>query len=66
MMEEHNVTIPHPTWTQLRDAILRMDGRHSNEVEVGKEHVGSLIIGGGDEERYIVTFTPEDLNSRER
>jgi hypothetical protein len=48
-----------PTWTQLQDAIVEMDGVRLNEIEVTLEGIGSLIIGGGDDQRSIVVFLPE-------
>ena len=55
-----NGEIWNPTWIQIQEAILEMDGIHSNEVEVKLEGTGSLIVGGGDGKRYIVVHIPED------
>jgi hypothetical protein len=53
-----------PTWEQIQDAILELDGKNRNEVEVRLDDVGSLIIGGGDNKRYIVVYIPEDDSER--
>jgi hypothetical protein len=49
-----------PTWPQIQDALLELDGDHLNEVTVTLEDMGSLIIGGGNGQRYIVVYIPED------
>ncbi len=52
--------IPGPSWDQIRDAILEMDGVHVNEVEITQEEVGSLVIGGGNNDHYLVVYLPID------
>jgi hypothetical protein len=50
--------ISNPTWQQISDALLEMDGTNSNEVEL--ENVGSLLINGGDQDRYLVVYFPTE------
>jgi Immunity protein Imm1 len=52
--------ISNPTWQQISDAILEMDGTHSKEVELELENVGSMLIGGGDQGRYLVVYFPAE------
>jgi hypothetical protein len=52
--------VSHPTWQQIYDALLEMDGTNSNEVELELENVGSLLINGGDEGRYLVVYFPAE------
>lgn len=56
---EHDGARRDPTWTQIHDALLRLDGEQCSEVVVRREGTGSLVIGGGNTQRYIVVFLPE-------
>lgn len=54
-----------PTWQQVKDALLEMDGIHSKEVELKLEDIGSMLINGGDQGRYLVVYFPaEDPDTR--
>lgn len=57
--------IRHPTWPRIQDAIRELDGNHLQELNVKLEDVGSLIVGGGNGERYIVVYIPEDDSGEE-
>lgn len=37
-----------------------MDGTHSNEVGLELEDVGSMLINGGDQGRYLVVYFPAE------
>jgi Immunity protein Imm1 len=54
------IKISNPTWQQISDALLEMDGTKSNEVELALENVGSLLINGGDQGRYLVVYFPTE------
>jgi len=46
----------------LREALLRLDGRHTDSLWIEIEHVGSLCIGGGPSAFVVVAF-PSDGSS---
>ncbi|MBA2391192.1 MAG: hypothetical protein H0V70_00425 [Ktedonobacteraceae bacterium] len=52
--------IHNPTWPQIQDAILELDGHQLHEIDITLGRTGSLIIGGGNGKHYIVVFLPED------
>lgn len=52
--------ISNPTWQQIYDALLEMGGTHSNEVGLELEDVGSMLIDGGDQGRYLVVYFPAE------
>jgi hypothetical protein len=52
--------ISNPTWQQIYDALLEMDGTYSNEVGLELEDVGSMLIDGGDQGRYLVVYFPAE------
>jgi hypothetical protein len=52
--------ILNPTWQQIYDALLEMDGTHRNEVELELENVASMIIGGGNQGHYLVVYFPAE------
>jgi hypothetical protein len=52
--------ISNPTWQQIYDALLEMDGTHSNEIGLELEDVGSMLIDGGDQGRYLVVYFPAE------
>ena len=52
--------ISNPTWQQISDAILEIDGTYSKGVELELENVGSMLIGGGDQGRYLVVYFPAE------
>ncbi len=52
--------ISNPNWQQIYDALLEMDGTHSNEVELELENVGSMVIDGGDQGHYLVVYFPAE------
>ncbi len=52
--------VSNPTLQQINDALLEMDGTKSNEVELELENVGSMLIHGGDQGRYLVMYFPAE------
>ena len=52
--------LSNPTWQQIYDALLEMDGTQSNEVGLELEDVGSMLIDGGDQGRYLVVYFPAE------
>lgn len=56
----HGKKLSNPTWQQIYDALLEMDGTHSNEVGLELENVGSMLIDGGDQGRYLVVYFPAE------
>jgi Immunity protein Imm1 len=52
--------ISNPTWQQIYDALLEMDGTNSNEVVLELENVGSMYIAGGDNGHYLVVYFPAE------
>ena len=52
--------IPDPTWDQVHQALLEMDGDLVDQVDLSIEGIGGLSAGGGNEGRYIVIYFPED------
>jgi len=52
--------ISNPTWQQIYDALLEMDGTNSNEVELELENVGTMVIDGGDQGHYLVVYFPAE------
>ena len=49
-----------PTWQQIKDALLEMDGMNSKEVELKLEDGGSMLINGGNQGRYLVVYFPAE------
>ncbi len=52
--------ISHPSWQQVKEALLSMDGMHMNEIMLQLVDGGDLVIGGGDNGRYVVVYLPKD------
>ena len=48
-----------PTWDQVHQALLAMDGDLVDQVDLSIEGIGGLLAGGGNEGRYIVIYFPE-------
>ena len=48
-----------PTWDQVRQALLEMDGDLVDQVDLSIEGIGGVLAGGGNEGRYIVIYAPE-------
>lgn len=51
--------IPDPTWDQVRQALLEIDGDLLDMVGLQLEGIGTVVAGGGNEGRYIVIYEPE-------
>ena len=51
--------IPDPTWDQVHQALLEMDGDVLDMVGLQLEGIGGVLAGGGNEGRYIVIYEPE-------
>lgn len=51
--------IEDPTWDQVHQALLAMDGDLVDQVDLSIEGIGGLLAGGGNEGRYIVIYGPE-------
>ena len=52
-----------PTWEQIETAIRRLDGKRCTLVILGVgDPVPHMGIGGGDDGRYIVYATPDNMS----
>jgi hypothetical protein len=47
-------------WAQVLAALSRLNGDDCSRVVLQLPGRGSLIAGGGDDQRYIVIYTPEN------
>ena len=56
----YGAKVLNPTWQQIKDALLEMDGMNSKEVELKLEDVGSMLINGGNQSRYLVVYFPAE------
>lgn len=56
----YGAKVLNPTWQQIKDALLEMDGINSKEVELKLEDVGSMLINGGNQGRYLVVYFPAE------
>lgn len=52
--------IPDPDWRQIQHVLLKLDGVTLDTVSLELMGKGSLVIGGGDEGRYMVVYFPEN------
>jgi hypothetical protein len=52
--------IRNPSWEQIHAALLEMDGIHADEVMLQLSGTGNLVVGGGNDGRYIVVYFPQD------
>lgn len=50
----------HPNWEQIQSFLIAMDGSSFDEFELTLTGQGTLEVGGGDKQRYIVVYFPED------
>lgn len=48
-----------PTWDQVHQVLLAMDGDLLDQVDLSVEGSGSVLAGGGNEGRYMVIYFPE-------
>ena len=49
-----------PSWIQVREALLRLDGHLMSEVSLELVGTGSMMVGGGNGGRYLVVYFPAD------
>ena len=61
--DRHPAELKHPTWTDIEASILRLDGDSCSLLilGVGPPPAPHMAIGGGDQGRYIVYVTPDNL-----
>lgn len=52
-----------PEWDQVYRAVLQMDGDKLNEMALDFSEKGAIMVGGGNNGRYVVIYFPGD-NSR--
>lgn len=52
-------TVQNPTWSQIHEALERMDGQDHNMVFLALERQADLAAGGGNMGRYIVNYQPQ-------
>ncbi len=48
-----------PDWQQIQEMIFQMKGGTSDPIKLIIPGRGSLVVGGGDKQRYMVVFFPE-------
>jgi hypothetical protein len=55
--------VQHPAWRDIEAAIRRLNGDSYSLLilGIGPPPVPYMAIGGGDQGRYIVYFTPDNL-----
>jgi hypothetical protein len=56
---ENDPGIPNPTWNQICEALIRMDGDMLTDVSLTSIGNGCLLAGGGNGGRYIVVYFPQ-------
>lgn len=56
----YGAKVLNPIWPQIKDALLEMDGMNRKEVELKLEDVGSMLINGGNQGRYLVVYFPAE------
>lgn len=62
--EDRDPTVlEHPAWTEIENAIRRLDGDSCSLLilEIGPPPVPHMAIGGGDQGRYIVYATLDNV-----
>ena len=63
-IENHN-EIPAPSWDDVSRALRQLDGHTVTQVSLETVEEVSLLAGGGNDGRYIVSFIPmNDLSNR--
>lgn len=54
------LVVQSPGWSHVIDAIRRMNGDDLNIVSLDLHALGSLIIGGGNDGRFLVSYFPDN------
>lgn len=53
-----------PRWEQVYDALVKMNGDDLNEIVLYQPEKGSILVGGGNLERFIVIYFPAESSHK--
>lgn len=54
----YGAVTPNPEWDQVYNAALQMDGDRLNEMALDFSEKGTIMVGGGNNGRYVVIYFP--------
>lgn len=55
-------SVEEPSWNNIYDALMRVDGNKCSRVLLSLDKCGGIIVGGGNHDRFIVTYFSCDGN----